>query len=231
MSNNVPAYTLASVPDPVTVLGIRLQPFSLGHYLLLKRFGSCFVASEQVELSISDLLFGIMICSMTYNQFNEWMSEQNWFDENRFFKPIARRIRKMPFFVRFPWFHRFMLNKWENDMRSWSNEIVKYLNKTENFNVMEKMGMFMAYIKTGSETPHYYIEKEGESDSGGHWSHTVLTTLTGKLGYTHAEAINMPLSKALYDFYKYLENEGCIKLFTEEDEESLALNTKELANA
>lgn len=54
-------YLGALLPLPVRVLGTRLQPFSLGHRLILERLSSPLVAGGPVQ--IPDLILGIIVCS------------------------------------------------------------------------------------------------------------------------------------------------------------------------
>lgn len=57
-------YCRAALPDPVTVLGLRLRPFCIGHAILLQRLGNPFWASGQA--TADDLAVAAMICSRTY---------------------------------------------------------------------------------------------------------------------------------------------------------------------
>ena len=59
------AYHMAAVPEPVTALGKKLLPYSLGHRLLLEREKSCFVNGG--EISFADLVYAIFICSNTFD--------------------------------------------------------------------------------------------------------------------------------------------------------------------
>lgn len=54
----------AAIPEPVAILGVRLRPFSLGHVLLLNRFGNAFGTVKRPELA--DLIQAIVICSQDY---------------------------------------------------------------------------------------------------------------------------------------------------------------------
>jgi hypothetical protein len=58
------AYHLAAVPEPVTALGKKLRPFSLGHRLILERENSAFVTGAPV--TFPELIFAIAICSHDY---------------------------------------------------------------------------------------------------------------------------------------------------------------------
>ena len=69
----VDVYTKALIPNPYTIMGCRLLPFSLGHLTLMRRF-DCKYGSDDLsvdELSVDDLLLGIQICSRTFNEFLE----------------------------------------------------------------------------------------------------------------------------------------------------------------
>ena len=54
----------AAIPEPVAILGVRLRPFSLGHVMLLNRFGNAF--GTGASPSIEDLIQAIVICSQKY---------------------------------------------------------------------------------------------------------------------------------------------------------------------
>lgn len=60
-------YSLALYPEPAVVLGRRLQPFCLGHALLLQRLGSPFAADEPRRGPMpADLLLAVIVCSKPY---------------------------------------------------------------------------------------------------------------------------------------------------------------------
>lgn len=71
------SYTSACFPDRWRILGLRLQPFCLGHALLLERYGSPFANAFQGEpigeVGFADLLLAIFICSKPYPQAAEAM--------------------------------------------------------------------------------------------------------------------------------------------------------------
>jgi len=57
-------YFTAAIPEPWQILGLRLRPFSLGHYRILRRFKCGFVDDASVEATREDLIFGVLVCSM-----------------------------------------------------------------------------------------------------------------------------------------------------------------------
>lgn len=78
----------AQVAEPVWCLGMRLRPYCLGHHLILRRFGLIF-ESDTGEASLAtaeirDLLFGVFVCSQSYEE-----SER---DLTRWWLPIFLRL-------------------------------------------------------------------------------------------------------------------------------------------
>lgn len=62
------AFIEAAEPRPHRVLGLELLPFTIGHFLLLQRHGSVFVAQGGGHIGIDDLLLAALICSQTYEE-------------------------------------------------------------------------------------------------------------------------------------------------------------------
>lgn len=63
------AYLKAAVPEPFTILGKALKPFSLGHEILFQRFGNRFSIENDITSNpaqIDDLLLGVYICARRY---------------------------------------------------------------------------------------------------------------------------------------------------------------------
>lgn len=59
------AFLKQAIPEPATCLGVRLLPFSRGHYWLLKWKKSPYLGRGKAGLR--DLLFAVLICSRTYH--------------------------------------------------------------------------------------------------------------------------------------------------------------------
>src|SRR3954467_10158855 len=67
------AYFRAAIPEPFRILGLKLKPFSLGHYFTLKRFDSAFVADETRKATREELIFAVLVCSMDHRDFLEFI--------------------------------------------------------------------------------------------------------------------------------------------------------------
>ncbi len=56
----------AAIPEPVACCMVRLRPFSLGHYFLLKKFCPAYLDNDKHDLV--DLIASCLICSQMYQQ-------------------------------------------------------------------------------------------------------------------------------------------------------------------
>lgn len=63
---NQSEYYKAAVPEPWTILGLDLKPFSAGHLILLHRVESSFVKGGDVTWD--DLAISVFICSKTFEE-------------------------------------------------------------------------------------------------------------------------------------------------------------------
>lgn len=60
------AYLTAAIPEPFTILGRRLKPYSLGHELLFQRFDVNFSNESSKAPWHDDLILGTLLCSHDY---------------------------------------------------------------------------------------------------------------------------------------------------------------------
>ena len=62
------AFLTAAIPEPFTILGRNLKPFSLGHELLFQRFGVNFSVESKDAPRYEDLILGVLLCSQEFDQ-------------------------------------------------------------------------------------------------------------------------------------------------------------------
>lgn len=73
------AYFKAAIPEPHRILGQRLKPFSLGHWIILARFNSPFVGDNQdAQIARDDLVFAVLVCTMSYDEFFKFIERDDW---------------------------------------------------------------------------------------------------------------------------------------------------------
>lgn len=180
-------YAKNAVPDPYRVLGLRLKPFALGHYLLLQRFGCAFIQEEPGEATIQDLILGVLICSMSHRSFLQFIEQKD------FLKQTA----------------------------AWGK-------KVGIIDFEEKARLFQEYLKQGLHEPDYISLKPQNHSDGDDWAQSLKITMMTRLNYTEDEALELPLSQALADYYKLAESEGHIQLLSAADLADADQNAKVL---
>jgi len=65
----------AILPEPINLLGQRLNPFSLGHCILLNRLDNPFYVGGNTDLQ--DVLQGVFICSQTFDEAWTALADKN----------------------------------------------------------------------------------------------------------------------------------------------------------
>jgi hypothetical protein len=195
----------AAYPEPWQVLGVKLRPFSLGHYLKLSRLGCAFVSDKEEHATLSDLLLGVVVCSMptTVDQ-----------EQDPFWQWLGRRSGgwRWQCYRAWQWLRRKpVASPAEYDAFVWGR-------KVGEIDLSEKVRLFADYMDKCSAAPAYVEEHQSgpPKASGAHWTQAVLASLVSKCGYTMQEALNVPVSRALADFLKQAETDGAVRLIPEE---------------
>lgn len=173
----------AAFPEPQTILGLRLLPLSLGRYRLLKRFECPFVDDEKKEIGIKEL------------------------NKELFFSLVICALPCDEFCQ--------LLNtgKLRKELKRWGKKLEKIVNK-KGFSILESFAAFRRYLDDGSSVPWIVLSKQDNSETSMvHWSSSIEVTLRSKVGWTQKEIDENPLTKALADFFKYMESEGMVKLY------------------
>lgn len=195
----------AAYPEPWQILGVQLRPFSLGHYLKLSRLNCAFVSETETNASLSDLLLGVVVCSMpthvdqAKDPFWQWLGRKHGGLRYRLYK-VKQRL-----------FRRAVATPAEYDAYLWGKRIGK-------IDFASKVKMFSDYMDKCSACQPYVEEKTDAQPkvSGAHWAQSVLSALVAKCGYDMETALNVPISRALADFLKHAESEGTIRLLPSE---------------
>lgn len=108
-------------------------------------------------------------------------------------------------------------NDFQAELARWGQRIRKEIDSDPYFSLLEKFGLFRAYITDGTKIPDYWEEKDPGAAGCGHWAQNLEVTLRSELGYTLEEIEEGPLAKALADYYKHAANQGFIRLISEEE--------------
>jgi hypothetical protein len=189
---------------PSVVCGRQLLPLSVGRYRLLKRFNVAFVADDERKANAGDLLIAVVICSMKVEHFIQFASSKT------FRKQLGTWSRRFGFLepTRLsPWrLVRWFIRRCGGDP---DLDDLAYLTG--------QISIFQRYIMENSQVPHYWDEVESDRTSGAHWSQSIEATLRGEMGWTAAEINEEPLGKAIWDYFKHMENKGFVRLMTPDE--------------
>ena len=107
----------------------------------------------------------------------------------------------------------------EKELGRWGKKLRKQIRKEKAFNIFEKIALFNRYINEGQQLPWVPLAVQNENPpdyTNTHWSNSVEVILRGKLGWTKDEIDEEPLTKALGDYFKHMENEGQVRLIPHE---------------
>jgi len=164
-------FYLAAIPEPVTLLGLRLRPYSLGHKILLHRVESAFVTGTSV--AFEDLALSVFICAQ---KFADALFSFNDADLPRF---MARWHRKLTGDV---WWRR------------------KLRLSIQQIDLKEKSEAFATYIANGSRIPYYDVPVDRINASEIESVHAVQLALMAKTTLTEAELLDRPWGRCLFDY-------------------------------
>ncbi len=207
----------AAIPEPYQILGLRLLPLSLGRYRLLHRFNCAFVADGNANATLDDLLLGVAICSLRCDEFLKSYESGEFFT---FLKQWAIRISANP-----PWYLRRKIGRLIS-----CTFIGRIWRKNHSFNFIEKMQLFQNYIADAQKIPTYAPTQSSNHRNTAHWSTSVEIVLRSELGWSLEEINESPLSKAVSDYFKHLEQQGLVTIFTAEDLDEGKRNAEMLEN-
>ena len=86
-------YLKAVIPPQARVLGQRLKPLSLGHMMVLSRYGSPFVTGERQPM-FGDLCFAVWVCKRNWWQLSQGLADSSFKKEVRFLRWVGKLRNK-----------------------------------------------------------------------------------------------------------------------------------------
>jgi len=202
-------YASACYPGHTTILGLTLKPFSLGHYILMKRFGCAYAAEGESKLDFGDFLLGLIICSKTYEENVEFWNAPPvafWSLENIKSFGVA-------------WYMSKRAGRVFWDVYSWGKQLKRLIKKDKRFNIFASIERFNKYITDGQKLPLFFELDSKSAPSNAHWSTSLKITMMGEIGYTESQVYNTPLVQLFAEYCKYAESQGAIELMSDGEEE------------
>ena len=196
------------IPEAPRICGLQLKPLSIGRYRLMARFKVAFVSETETTATAGDLLMGVLICSMECEAFKRFAADK------RFKKTLQKWGRRYGFFPP-RYFDVPIIGSWLK------KRIGDAIDQADAAYLSKQVEAFQKYIKDGSATPDYYDESEAGRVSGAHWSQSIESVLRGEQGWTRQEIDEEPLNKAMWDYFKHMENQGMVSLMTAQEKADL----------
>ena len=198
------AYVDAAIPEPFTILGLRLRPLSIGHLILLHRLESPFVVSSApgATISIGDLALACLVCS------KDWLSGVELLEEEDLAKALfkwgLRATRQHGWRILCPWLY-------------------------QQIDLEQKLGLFSDYLKYHRDGPCYSVE-DGKSRSINcpAWQ-VIRMVLLSRTTLTDREILDRPYRLCVTDFLTLRAIEGQVTFFDYDELQEAQRLANELA--
>jgi hypothetical protein len=184
-------YEQSVLPDSFNIMGRAMKPFSVGHFLVLRRDKVCFVSDEPAKMTLEDILFTVFVCSRSYRDAKELLYNGKWIPE---VLKLGREVREQ------------------------SEKFIPEGGTIDDVYVdFAEIGAHVqAYIEYHTQRPWFQPIKgnsTGTVRANAEWYEGIIKTLMGKCGYSHHEVMDMPFSRFLYEHISYLEQQGIVTMF------------------
>ena len=207
------------LPAPPMVCGLPLKPLSIGRYRRMRRQDVAFVSETERQPTAGDLLKGVIICSMTGAEYDEFVASN---DVDKQVKKWAQRAGFLPpRYLDWP-ILGWLINKFVGP------EVTQMRAEREAAYIMEQVVLFQEYILAAQTIPNYTQKENSPNRHSLHWSNSIELHLRSEQNWTSEEIEESPLSKALVDYFGYAESHGLISILTDADYEQAAHNAKQI---
>jgi len=170
------------IPEPWTILGLELKPFSLGHYILLGRIKSPLILGGPVGLP--DILVAVLFCSKTFKESVSLLDDRSLIH---------------------------LVHKWAQELtgsNSWA--VILGIKKAATIDWTSKIDLFASYMSDGCKMPNIHYQESDAKDVNIPTPQLVKITLQMKLGFRECEIMDRPWSLCLWDFTTIKAIEGVV---------------------
>lgn len=194
-------FYLAAIPEPRTILGLRLRPLSLGHIILLHRIESSYVCGGLA--GFDDLSLSVLICASTYEEGLEHLNNPD----------LPREMRR-----------------WADKLTGMDRLSVRLgFRKPTPIDFDAKHAAFSGYIVNGSKVPNYHFNPGDFEEVGCPNVQLVKAGLMRDMKFTESEIMNRSWALCLWDHVTLKAMAGSVKMYKEDTIEDARKLANELA--
>lgn len=196
-------FLAAAQPEPVRLLGQRLEDYSVGHELLLRRHENVFRTGQPADLATikAHLFMGVWICCQTWTENQQALKGS----------VVASGLRP----------DSAHSGASAHSADATSEAIREWQQHCGPFDLEQKANVFAHYIAAGSIIPLFHRVKQKHQRDAPKPGAPLLALLIEHLlrrencGLT--EALDLPLGLAWWLYLTYWEGEGAIRIYSQAD--------------
>lgn len=179
----------AALPEPVTCLGVRLKPFSLGHWLWLHRVKSPYVTYAPARLD--NLILAVIICCQRYEDNQLCFSGRD--------RSVESAVKQFTKNILGAWYRRPIVFK--------GKKLCGPLLEPPPFNFLVTSALFAKYISDAFHLPTLASKGGDDNPTEAPWELITLTTCL-RLQNSANEVLNQPIGFSRWLVAGFCETEG-----------------------
>jgi hypothetical protein len=179
-------YGSALIPNDVTICGVTLKPFCIGHLMILDELQNPYLGYDAImvdeRVAHYRLYEAILVCGMTYEKGLELVRNKK---------------------------------KWKEEYAKFDKNLMRNIIHSPKWNFFEKKNAFNGYLTYYLQSmPSYTIVQQNENalNSGTDWK-TAIAVIFKKMNHTESEFLNMNTRLLFVKWTADAEAEGTIKVF------------------
>lgn len=220
-------YSYIEALDPVKfeICGVDLynkdlHGFSLGHWMILERFGSPFLSESAADInmieSAAHLCIFLIVCGQTYEQNLQMLDDPIYFKNT--FHSFMNHLNKRMLFGNHHILNWFANIHYKNiyPFKQWMKIKLRKFLFDPNWNLLKEISKIKEYLEYFSKMPNFddltNPQTPSDSSSGIDWKQNLYTILKNEYHYSESEILNMNMRKIFYEWCSYAEKNGGIKV-------------------
>lgn len=202
-----------TAPPIVTICGVELHPFCLGHWQHLEKIKSPFLPdSTNPDITPQDFILFVMICGMSFEDGHASLNDYQAFLEMKGI--VERHIHANMLFGKWVVLNRLACFKVNGRLPF--NRLLKklfgFLLVDRHWNLRQELANVSDYLQYYLTMPSFTTTRDESIPSGVPWRHQIFSVLKNEYGYDESSIMNMPLRRVFSEWCIYSEKNGSIRV-------------------